>query len=155
FLNGPPLVPKVKEAELPPDARGVVGILPLMQAFYDQAGLHAIWQKNYVAYSALTNRYHEPLSKMLFDTEMYLKLASAGYLGSQFVVYLDPLGAPGQTNARNYGANYYVVISPGASSDLKLEQIRHTYLHYLLDPMALKYPATMKRLEPLLPTVKN
>jgi hypothetical protein len=155
FVNGPPLVPKVKEAELPPDARAVIGVLPMMQAFYDKAGLHAIWQKNYPAYSALTNRYHEPLSKMLFETEIYLKLASAGYLGSQFMVYLDPMGAPGQTNARNYGANYYVVISPGVSSDLKLEQIRHTYLHYLLDPMGLKYPGTMKRLEPLLTTVKT
>src|SRR5438046_7755357 len=74
FLNGPPLVPKVKEAELPPDARAVFGILPLLQPFYEKAGLHAIWQKNYPAYSALTNRYHEPLSRMLFDTEIYLKL---------------------------------------------------------------------------------
>jgi len=155
FLNGPQLTPKVKEAELPPDARALIGVLPLLQAFYEKAGLHAIWQRNYPAYSALTNRYHEPLSRMLFETEIYLKLASAGYLGSQFVAYLDPMGAPGQTNARNYGANYYVVISPGTSSVLKLEQIRHTYLHYLLDPMALKYPATMKRLEPLLTTVKT
>jgi len=52
---------------------------------------------------------------MLFGTEMYLKLPSAGYLGRQFTVYLDPMGAPGQTNARNYGSDYYVVISPGPS----------------------------------------
>ena len=36
-----------------------------------------------------------------------------------------------------------------------MEQIRHTYLHYLLDPLAMKYPATMKRLEPLLESVKT
>jgi Tetratricopeptide repeat len=155
FLNGPQLAPKVKEADLPPDARSALGILPLMQAFYDKAGLHAIWQRNVPAYSALTTRYHEPLSRMLFDTEMYLKIPSAGYLGRQFIVYLDAMGAPGQTNARNYGADYYVVISPGTSPVLKLEQIRHTYLHYLLDPMALKYPSTMKRLEPLLAAVKT
>jgi len=64
------------------------------------------------------------------------------------------MGAPGQTNARNYGSDYYVVISPGPSAGLKMEQIRHTYLHYLLDPMAMKYPANMKRLAPLLETVK-
>ncbi len=29
-----------------------------------------------------------------------------------------------------------------------MEQIRHTYLHYLLDPMALKYPVEVKRLQP-------
>ena len=65
------------------------------------------------------------------------------------------MGAPGQTNARNYGSDYYVVISPGPGSSLKMEQIRHTYLHYLLDPLAMKYPTAMKRLEPLLDTVKT
>ena len=107
------------------------------------------------AYSALTGRYHEALAKMLFDTEIYLKLPSSTRLGRDFTVYIDPMGAPGQTNARNYGSDYYVVISPGPGAGLKMDQIRHTYLHYLLDPLAMKYPATMKRLEPLLESVKT
>jgi hypothetical protein len=156
YLNPPPaLTPKVKDADMPPDAVRLTGELPLIQKFYEKAGLHQIWQHHRLAYAALTARYHEPLHKMLFDTEVYLKLPSAVYLGRQFTVYLDPMGAPGQTNARNYGSDYYVVISPGRGSSLKVEQIRHTYLHYLLDPMALKYPATMKRLEPLLASVKS
>lgn len=156
YLNPPPaLTPKVKEADLPPDAAGVAGIVPLMLKFYEQAGLHAIWERHHAAYSSLTDQYHEPLSKMLFDTEVYLKLPSAGYLGRGFTVYLDPMGAPSQINARNYGSDYYVVISPGAASAPKIEQIRHTYLHYLLDPLALKYPAQLKRLDPLLETVKT
>src|SRR3989442_11530327 len=36
-----------------------------------------------------------------------------------------------------------------------MEQIRHTYLHYLLDPLALRYPTVMKNLEPLLDSVKT
>jgi tetratricopeptide (TPR) repeat protein len=47
------------------------------------------------------------------------------------------------------------VISPAAGATLKMEQIRHTYLHYLMDPLALKYPVHMKRLEPLLDAVKT
>jgi hypothetical protein len=156
YLTPPPaLAPKVKEADLPPDVNYVVGIVPLLQKFYEKAGLHSTWQRNHEAFSALTERYHGALSKMLFDTEIYLKLPSAGYLGRQFTVYVDPMGAPGLTNARNYGSEYYVVISPGIGSSLKMEQIRHTYLHYLLDPLALKYPATLKRLEPLLVPVKT
>jgi hypothetical protein len=155
FLNPPPaLTPKLKESELPPDVTPVLGVLPLVHAFYTKAGLQGIWEGNHPAYSALTIRYHEPLSKMLFDTEVYLKFPSSGYLGRQFTVYIDPMGAPGQANARNYGSDYYVVISPGTGPSLKMEQIRHTYLHYLLDPLALKYPSTMKRLEPLLNSVK-
>jgi Tetratricopeptide repeat len=156
YLNpAPNLTAKVKEADMPPDATAVMGILPLMQKFYEAAGLHNIWEGDRRSFSALTERYHQPLSKILFDTEIYLKLPSAGRLGREFTVYIDPMGAPGQTNARNYGPDYYVVISPGTGSSLKMEQIRHTYLHYLLDPLAMKYPTAMKHLEPLLETVKT
>ena len=156
FLNPPPeLTLKVKEAELPPDASFVSGFLPALQKFYGEAGLHAIWIRHQAAYADLTARYHEPLSKVLFDTEVYLKLPSAGFLGRAFTVYLDPMGSPGQANARNYGADYYVIISPGTGSSLKVDQIRHTYLHYLLDPLALKYPAAISHLKPLLENVKS
>lgn len=155
-LDAPPgFALKVKDADLPPDAGVVAGIAPILQKFYDVAGLHNIWLRHQYAYSTLVARYHEPLSKVLFDTEIYLKLPSAGFLGRSFTVYLDPMGAPGQTNARNYGTDYYLVISPGTDSTLKTEQIRHTYLHYLLDPLALKYPHGVQRLEPLLADVKK
>jgi hypothetical protein len=155
YLNpAPNLTAKVKDADLPPDAVAVLGILPLLQKFYEKAGLHGIWEDNLQAISALTDRYHEALAKMLFDTEIYLKLPSASRLGREFTVYVDPMGAPGQANARNYGSDYYVVISPGPGASLKMDQIRHTYLHYLLDPLALKYPAAIKRLEPLQAAVK-
>jgi len=156
FLNPPPeLTLKVKEAELPPDASFVSGFVQHLQKFYGEAGLHTIWIRHQAAYADLTARYHEPLSKVLFDTEVYLKLPSAGFLGRAFTVYLDPMGSPGQANARNYGADYYVIISPGTSSSLKVDQIRHTYLHYLLDPLALKYPAAISHLKPLLENVKS
>jgi hypothetical protein len=155
YLNGPPdFEPKAKEAEMPPDAVRVLGFVPIVKAFYQKAGLHAIWNRYRPAYDALIERYHEPLTKMMFNTDIYLKLPTAGYLGRQFMVYLEPMGAPGQTNARVYGTDYFVVISPAGAS-LKIEDIRHTYLHYLLDPMALKRPAAMKRLAPLLDSVRT
>jgi hypothetical protein len=156
YLSPPPaLAAKVKEADLPPDAAILTGILQPLQKFYELAGLHAVWEHHQVAYEGLTVRYHEPLAKMLFDTEIYLKLPSSGYLGRGFTVLVDPMGAPGQINARNYGSDYYVVIAPGRGAGMKTEQIRHAYLHYLLDPLALKYPEALKRLQPLLATVKN
>lgn len=152
--DSPNFLPKVKEAELPPDAANVVGFARLAAIVYERAGWHSIWQKHRDAYARLTERYHEPLQKTLFDTEIYLKLPSSGYLGRGFSVFLEPMGAPSQVNARNYGSEYYVVISP-SGSELKMDQIRHTYLHYLLDPLSLKYPTSMKRLEPLLESVKG
>ena len=156
LLDAPPSFSlKVKEEDLPPDAMQVVGIIPILQKFYNVAGLADIWARHQQAYATLTARYHEPLSKVLFDTEIYLKLPSAGYLGHSFSVYLDPMGAPSQTNARNYGSDYYVIISPGVASTLKIDQIRHTYLHYLLDPLAMKYYLIIDGLKPLLEQVKK
>jgi len=63
YLNPPPaLAPKVKEADLPPDANYLLGFVPLLQKLYEKAGLHSTWQRNHEAYSALTDRYHEPLA---------------------------------------------------------------------------------------------
>jgi hypothetical protein len=96
---------------------------------------------------------------MVFDTDIYLKLQSGGFLGRTFTVLLDFMGDPNEANARNYGTDYYVVVfpSPDASAPdpLKMPQIRHTYLHYLLDPMAEKHFSHIKRLEPLLQSVKR
>ena len=155
YLEEPPTFTlKVKQAELPPDASAVADIVPLIAAFYQKIGLHAIWERHRVRSTELTEIFHDPLAKMTFDTEIYLKLPSTGYLGRQFTVYLDAMGAPGQTNARNYAADYYVVISPTSGTAIKMQQIRHTYLHYLLDPLAMKNGSSMKRLEPLLEDVK-
>jgi hypothetical protein len=156
YLDEPPTFTlKTKEAELPPDAAAVAGMAPLIEAFDRKIGLHAIWERHQARYAELMEIYHEPLAKMTFDTEIYLKMPSAGYLGRQFTVYLDAMGAPGQTNARNYAADYYVVISPSSGTAIKLQQIRHTYLHYLLDPLALKNGDSFKRLQPLLTAVNS
>ena len=151
----PSLAAKVKEAEMPPDAAALISVVPMLQNFYKQADIHTIWQKHYAAYTDLTVGYHQALAKMMFETEVYLKLPSAGYLGRGFTVYLDPMGAPSQINARNYGSDYFIVISPGVGSSIKMNEIRHTYLHYLLDPLALKYPMELKHIVPIMSAVKT
>lgn len=160
YLQGPPhFVPRVKEEDMPPDAAVLAEFGKLLEPFYEKAGLHAIWERHRPNYAAMIERYHEPLAKMIFDTNIYLKMQTGGYLGRTFTIYLDFLGDPSQANARNYGADYYVVVfpspDPNSSEPLKMEQIRHTYLHYLLDPLADKHPAAIRRLEPLLQEVKR
>lgn len=160
YLQGPPhFLPRVKEDQMPPDAVPIAGFGALLERFYDKAQLHSIWERHRANYAALVNRYHDPLAKMVFDTDIYLRLQSGGYLGKSFTVYLDFLGDPNEANARNYGNDYYVVVfpspDPSAPDPLKMPQIRHTYLHYLLDPMAEKHFSGVKRLEPLLQSVKR
>ncbi len=160
YLQGPPhFLPKVKEDEMPPDAAPIAAFGAVLERFYEKAGLHNIWEHHRANYAALMERYHVPLAKMVFDTDIYLKMQSGGYLGRTFTVYVDFLGDPTQANARNYGMDYYVVIfpspDPGEAAPLKMDQIRHTYLHYLLDPLAEKHFSSIKRIEPILQSVKR
>ena len=164
YVDGPPhFVPRMKEEELPPDAAAIAPFGALMERFYEKTGLHAIWERHRNDYAAAIRRYHEPLAKMVFDTEIYLKQPSSQYLGRRFTVYLDFMGSPNETDARNYGAEYYVVVFPAPytpsgqapAGALKMEQIRHTFLHYEMDPLAEKHFSSIKRLEPLLVSVKR
>lgn len=154
-LGEPPVLElKVKEADLPPDAVYVLGAVPLLQNLAITTSLEKIWQKHQAEYNSLIERYHTPVTNLIFSTDVYLKLQMSSYLGRSFIIYLDPMGAPGQVNSRNYGDDYYMVVTPG-NNGIKLDQIRHTYLHYILDPMALKRMNAMNRLSPLLDTVKT
>jgi len=160
YLQGPPhFLPRVKEDDLPPDAAPIAAFGAQLEQFYEKAGLHAIWERHRANYAALVERYHVPLAKMVFDTDIYLKLQSGGYLGHTFTILLDFMGDPNEANARNYGVDYYVVVfpspDPAARTSLKMDEIRHTYLHYLLDPMAEKHFTSIKRIEPLLLSVKR
>ena len=153
YLTPPPaLTPKVKESDLPPDASGVLGLVPLLAKFYSQAGIHDIWEKHSAGYAELGNRYRDAFSKMIYGTELYLRLPSGSYQGRTFTILIEPMGAPSETNARNYATDYYVVVAPGTSAGLKVDQIRHTYLHYLLDPLVGKY--NLDKVVPLLDSVK-
>ena len=155
YLNPPPaFAPKVKEAELPPDAGGVLGIVPLLVKFYAAANIHEIWESHAAAYPQLMARYHDAFVKMIRDTELYLRLPSGSYLGRTFTIYVEVMGAPSEINARSYGDNYYVVIAPGSNASVKMEPIRHAYLHYLLDPTVGKYAANLAALDPLLDALK-
>jgi len=156
FLDAPPdFAPREKVDDMPPDAASLIEFSGFLPDFCAKTALHAIWERHRAHFTELTEQYHDPLSQMTFSTEIYLKMPSSSYLGRNFTIYLDVMGAPGQTNARNYGPNYYVILSPTANTNIKMQQIRHTYLHYLLDPLAMKYEVEFARLHPLLLQVKS
>ena len=155
YLGPPPsFALKVKEADLPPDASAVQGMVPLLVKFYNEAGIHDVWQRHASAYAEYTARYRAAVSKMIFDTEIYLKLPSGNYFGRTFTIFIEPMGASSATNARNYADDYFVVLTPGSDSGLKMEQIRHAFLHYLVDPLVGKYANSMAKLEPIMDAVR-
>jgi tetratricopeptide (TPR) repeat protein len=155
-LSRPPVfAPAIPEADLPPDAARVLGIVPLLQKFYQAAGLNALWQKRYPEYQSLVEQYHAPLADNISEIDRYLKLPFSAYVNEKFVIYLEPMLSPDRVNSRNYGSNYFVVVAPGRTGNLRMQEIRHTYLHYVMEPLAQSHGTSMKRLEPLLQDVQS
>lgn len=150
----PDFKPRIKEADLPPDASYVLGFAPLISKFYAAVNLGKIWNEVKPRYEELIDKVHGPLANMILSTDVYLKMPISGYTGRHLVVYLEPLVAPGQANARNYGEEYFLLISP-LNGALPMDQVRHTYLHFTLDLFAMKRPQAMKKIEPLLKEIQS
>ena len=154
---GPPpdFTPRAKEADLPPDTAYILGFVPLLQEYYKAANLHAIWQKHQPEYLALIDQYHTPVANMITATDNYLRMPLSGYAGRSFIVYLEPMAAPGQVNSRNYMQDYYYLVISPAGSNIHIEALRHTYLHFVLDPLIAKRATALDRLKPILIAVQK
>ena len=158
YLKPPPeLTPTADETELPPDSTQVVNILPLLRTFGETAHLNALWFKHRPDYEALTNIVHDPLTRMILNTNIYLGLPTSSYDGRRFLVLLEPMLAPSSTNARIYSNDFIVVTSPSGDplGAVHMDQIRHTYLHYEVEPIVYARAAATDRLLPLLKAVQD
>ena len=95
----PEFAPTIPEADLAPDAEHVLGVLSLLKKFYQAANIEAIWRKHQPEYQALVNQLHDPVSQLLTQTDLYLKVPFSNYPGQRFVVYMEPLLSPGQVDS--------------------------------------------------------
>ncbi len=158
YLSPPPeLTPSVDESGLPPDSTAVVNVLPLVRTFAERIQLHVIWVHHHADYEALVANVHDPMTRMLLDTNIYLHQPVSSYDGRRYLVLLEPMLAPTVTNARIYANDYIVVTSPTAAEtgSVHMDLIRHTYLHYLIEPMVYSRAQAMERLLPLLRPVQE
>ena len=148
FLGPPPdFKLTVAESDLPPDAAALKGLVPLLSQFYRQADLDLLWTRIQPEYDRRIAELSEPVRRSIAVTDAYLRFPSGAYLGRTYAIDLCPLGAPEQVQARIYGENYYVVMTRAAEPPIK--DIRHQYLHFLLDPLAVKYAFELHQKQPL------
>lgn len=155
YLTPPPALElSVDQQDLPPDALQVVDMVPVLQNFAQVAQLHLMWLRFHPEYEAELDKLHDPLTQMVLNTNLYLKLPLSTYTDSRFLVVLEPLLDPNQTNAREYGANYVVVAAP-VNGVVDMHDIRHTYLHYEIEPLLYSRANSMDRLLPILKTVSD
>lgn len=160
YLSPPPeLQPNVELSELPPQAAQVAEVLPRLRAFASDINLHYIWLQHRAEYEALVERVHDPMTTTVLDTNIFLHLPVSSYDGRRFLVLLEPMLSPALTNARIYGNDYIIVTSPeNVPADkvpVHLDQIRHIYLHYLVEPMIYSRGTAMERMQPILRAVAD
>lgn len=154
YLTPPPeLTPNVAATDLPPDAAPIVGLVPYLKSFAQAIGLHLIWVLNRPSYEAEVDKVHVPLSQMIVQVDLYLKQPPPGYGTRRFLVILEPLIAPGEVNARVYGGDYIVVASP-VNGKLDLKAVKHTYLHFELEPLIYARSESIDALAPILELVQ-
>lgn len=140
--------------QMPPDATAVVEIVPLLNAFVKAADLHGIWLTNHHTYDEQLDLLHDPLSKMIVSTNLYLKQPAETYSGRRFIVVMEPMLSPLTVNARIYGTDYVVVVSP-QDGKIRMSDVRHTYLHYTIEPLLYARANAIDRTQPILKEIRE
>jgi tetratricopeptide (TPR) repeat protein len=137
-VTGPPdFNYRDRTVDVPPDAAALEPFVPLLIRFYQEAQIAELWKRVQPAFDAEIARYHEPLSNITLLVNSYLRSPSAGYMGRHFQVFIDLLAAPNQVQSRSYGNEYFVVVTP--AKEPNIFELRHTYLHFVIEPLASKY----------------
>jgi tetratricopeptide (TPR) repeat protein len=137
-VTGPPdFNYRTRTVDVPPDAAALEPFIQLLTRFYQEAKVAELWKQVQPLYDQEIERYHEPLSNITLLVNSYLRSLSSGYLGRRFQVYIDLLAAPNQIQSRSYGNDYFVVVTPAREPNVF--ELRHTYLHFVIEPLASKY----------------
>ncbi len=136
-IEGPPdfrywLAPQ----EIPPDVRKLDGLNELIADFHSEADIQDLWKQVQPEVDQVIQAYHGGVARAVLETNAYLRNATSGARGRRFQIYVDVLGAPNQIQTRSYKYSYFVVVTP--SPEPQIDQVRHAYLHYLLDPLSLR-----------------
>lgn len=138
LLDGPPDFKYTHPGQpMPPDAAALDGFAPLLARFYKEAGIAGLWRQAQPSIDQAIEQLHTPVTRALMQVNAYLRNPTSGYLGRRYQIYVDLLGPPNQVDTRSYADDYFVVVTP--SPQPPIDEIRHAYLHYLSDPLPLKY----------------
>ncbi len=155
YLTPPPEMETSEDlTEMPPDSTQVVEIVPLLKDFVAAVDLHGIWLAVHPIYDREADRLHDPLSKMIVGTDLYLKMPASTYQGRRFLVVIEPMLSPSLVNARIYGTDYIVVVSP-VDGKIRMTDVRHTYLHYVIEPLLNARANAIDRAQPILKEIRE
>lgn len=137
LVAGPPPGFKFEVAQesLPPDAISLQGFQEILAAFYQEAHLDLRWRQVEREYEYATLQYGLPVNDVITVVNAYLREVTKQSKGRSFFVYVEPL-VGSRTIFRNVGDRYAIVV--GLPHEFPTDEVRHAYLHFLLDPLPLE-----------------
>jgi tetratricopeptide (TPR) repeat protein len=142
--TGPPAFEfAMRDVEIPPDAMPLRDLSRLLAAFYKEGGIEDLWQRAQPAIEQYIARYHEPVTNAVLAINGYMRQMTSGFKNRRFQIFIELQAAPNQVQTRSYSDNYTIVVTP--SPDTRTFDIRHAYLHYLLDPLATRHQEILNR----------
>jgi tetratricopeptide (TPR) repeat protein len=137
----------MRDVDIPPDVKPLRDLSELLAAFYKQADIADLWTRAQPGIDQLIEPYHQGVIDAVLQVNAYLRQQTSGFRGRHFQIFLEPLAAPGQMHTRSYGNEYTVVITPWPQP--RINEVRHAYLYYLLDPLATRNEEVLNRKKPL------
>lgn len=153
-LTYPPTMKFAYEEDLlPPDARELVGFLPLLQEFYIKAGVPQLWSRLSFQYEEYLDSMGPDLRKTILQTDAFLRVPLGSVRDRQLVIFVELAAPVNSVNVRNYQDNLYIVL--GQSSNIPVDYVRHAYLHLLLDPLVRQYREDLKEIGILASLIKG
>ena len=155
YLSPPPeMETTVELTQMPPDSTAVAEVVPLLRDFAAAVDLHGIWLTIHHIYDEEIDQLHDPLSRMIVSTDTYLKMPASTYSGRRFIVIVECMLSPALVNARVYGADYVVIVSP-SHGQIRMSDVRHTYLHYVIEPLLYTRANAIDRTQPVLKEIRD
>jgi tetratricopeptide (TPR) repeat protein len=129
--------------EVPPDAAAARRFRPAARQVLPRPASKTSGTSSQPAFEQAIERYHEPVSAAVLQVNGFLRNETSGTSDNWFQIYIDLLGAPNQIQTRSYGRK--LLRGHHALAEPRIHDVRHAYLHYLLDPLATRHEEIVMR----------
>jgi len=132
----PKFEPILRRDELPPEVIALEGFQEILSNYYKEQKIGQLWRQVQPVYNHEIEQIHDSVAQVVFVATGYLREILDPSGPRSFTIIVEPLVGR-ITNVRNFGDHYALVVSGAAQ--LPLDNVRHAFLHFLLDPLPLQY----------------
>jgi hypothetical protein len=153
-LTDPPeMVLTSQDLFLPPDVRGLEEFVPLLNEFYVEAEIGRMWVQLAPVYDDILDLMAGPLRETVNQTNAYLREPPVSGRARGLVAFVELAAPINSVQVRNYPDSMYLVL--GFSPSVPVEEVRHAYLHLVLDDIIARSREELTEKEAISDWIRN